>query len=141
MKAQQRIATRMAQSRKRFARHTTLWRELMRSELDAWQALAHDLAAELVGTLTPRRVERQVLTRVDSLLTTAHTSVARELARIDGPGAAAPPLDGYEAMTARAIVATLPKLTEQDCRALMAFEAQHKARATVLRAVESRLAA
>jgi hypothetical protein len=38
-------------------------------------------------------------------------------------------------------VAELPKLSDDDCLAIQTFEAQNKQRATVLRAVEGRLAA
>lgn len=139
--AKQQIADRITKTRRGFGKHTALWLGFLRSEARAWQGLAGDLGRDFFDALAPRELEREVLTRVDSVLTTVSNSVSQELARLDEDLVTEPPLEGYAEMTARAIVAEIPKLTEADCKALMAFEAQNKSRATVLRAAENRLAA
>lgn len=146
------VVIRAHRSRRSLARRTALWlqqtrdatrayRDFLVREVDAWRSLVADVGTGLTRKVAPRSLERSLLTRVDTLLARAHTSVGEQLARLDGVIVTQPPFAGYEEMTARAIVAELGSLDEASCRAVLAFEASHKGRATVLRAAEMRLAA
>lgn len=146
------VGVRARRSRQSLARRTALWLrqtgdatsaygQFLVREVDVWKLLVVDWSATLTRSVAPRSLERRLLTRVDSLLDRAHTSVADKLAKLDGIIVTEPPFTGYEEMTARAIVAELGGLDEAQCRAVIAFEASHKARATVLRAAEIKLVA
>jgi len=55
--------------------------------------------------------------------------------------AAAPPLEGYEALKAGQVVKQLPDLTPEDLRAVVAYEREHRNRRTVLDRADELLAA
>jgi hypothetical protein len=142
------LTTQMTQTRRSFGRHTAMWVGFLEAESAAWQALGRRVGHVAFRWVEPRSLERTMLTRVDTVLTRADRvltsvsqSVAEKLASLDDGMVTDMPIEGYEEMTAKAIVAEIPNLSETACRALAAFEARNKQRATVLRAADNRLAA
>ena len=99
-----------------------------------------NMAAMPTPDLSPAELERSLLTRLvvtlEALLERAHA----RLEALDGRGDALP-LEEYETMTARSILAELDELDDASCRAIRSFEAKNKKRRTVLKALDQRLAA
>ena len=110
-----------------------------------WRAFA-DRQSKAMST---PEVKRVVWQGVQLALGVLQTEVDRRLAALDqpclgasgGPDAEDAPLPNYDEMNARLIVAAVKKLDAGACREVERYEAAHKNRTTVLRAVRRRLAA
>ncbi len=95
--------------------------------------------------LTPVGFERGVLVRVTRSLERLQSRVQARLDALANkslkPGTQPPPLTDYQKLTAKLIVAQLAKLTTEECQIVYDYEDNHKRRATVLKAIEQRIAA
>ncbi len=92
--------------------------------------------------LTPVGFERGVLLRVTRSLELLQSKVhARLDALTKNKLEPAPPLTNYPKLTAKSILAQLGKLTDEECKVIYDYEDSHKRRATVLKAIEQRIAA
>lgn len=104
------------------------------------------LQAEVAASRPPRldAVERELWLQLARLLDVLQGRVQTRIRQLAARPAEAQvdlPLPNYDTLTARAIVARMSELTRAQCRAVFDFEEGHKKRATVLRALEQRLAA
>lgn len=164
------IATRVTKSRKNFARQTgALWgttREATnrfardtstaagkfsratRKEGQGWLSYAAQRRQKLweqknLVKVDRTALERGLLVQLAQALDLLQARVAQRLTALVDADAHDPelPLGDYQSLTAKAIVAQLDELSPEQCREVYAFEEGHKSRATVLRALEQRLAA
>lgn len=118
--------------------------DLVQQEALGWRTYLRDRALTTVSEVRalPSSVEARLLTRATARLDRLERTLEDRLALLaDEVGATAPPLEDYEALTARDIVARLDALPPESVRAVMAFEQAHKGRTTVLRAAQERLVA
>jgi len=112
---------------------------------------------------TPREVERDVLVRIEKALdvvalrlnnrvkfldtvtgpqlpaNTPSTKAAKATAAKAAAKPAGEPINGYDDLSAKDIVAKLERLSDEKTAAVIAYENANKKRATVLRAAEQRL--
>ena len=139
MMVQEQISAQMTLSREALLEHRAAWAAFLENEAQAWQLLVRRVGQAAWEGLAPVAWERLMLTRIDSVLTRVSNKVSAKLASIDGASASHVPLEGYEEMTAKDIVAAIPELSHGVCEVLVAFEEHHKARATVLRAARQHL--
>ena len=97
---------------------------------------ARDVVRE---ALTPSGFQRGVLASLVKLLESLQTRVAKRLAVVEEQ----PDLGivDYDTLTAKVIIAQIDDLTAAQCRAVFELEQANKQSATVLRALEPRLAA
>ena len=114
-------------------REAASWRQLLAAQRGV-------VIERALDNVAPRSMERGLLVQLNRALEVLQAQVQARLESLDSdlPDL---PFEDYEAMTAKAIVAELDKLDEVQCRALYEVESQHKRRATVIRAIEHRLAA
>ena len=89
--------------------------------------------------LAPVSVERRALLGLQLALAQLQARVDHRITALDGP-ARVEPLADYDTLSARAIVAKLADLSAEQIRSLHQIESESKRRATVLRALEQRLA-
>ena len=154
------LDNRFAQSRRAVARrHRRLLGALSRAARDTrqatsdyvafwaeegarWRAFAERRRAALSSPALERTVWRQVNRALGELQHRIEDHVAtldqRCLAEV---ATDSPPLPNYDDMNARLVVAAVKGLGDDECRAVERYEAAHKNRTTVLRAVRRRLAA
>lgn len=114
-------------------------------ESKEWKAFMEEAARETPGLLTPaaaQELERELLLQLLRLLDTLQGSVQERLRQLSAPTVSdeAAPLAGYADLTAREIVAKVAELDLEQCREVRAYEASHKQRTTILRALDQRLA-
>lgn len=118
--------------------------DAIRDEADGWRTYVRDRAVSAVSDVRalPVHLESRLLSRASARLDRLERSIEERLALLaEGPVEPEPPLEGYEALTAKDIVSRLDTLEPEAVRALIAFEQAHKGRTTVLRAANERLAA
>ena len=124
----------------------TKFGKFARTEVKHWAGYIKSTSPEIAIPTVPAPdlsasdLERTLLTRLIATLKGLLVRARARLEALDGRGEALPIAD-YETLTARAILAELDELDAQSCRALRAFEAKNKARTTVLKALDQRLAA
>ena len=121
------------------------------SEVRSWRQFIRRGALELVEDVTvvgrPRELELRLWRAADLALVQLEDRVRSRVQALEaggralGRGTQGPPIEGYESLSAKAIVARLAKLTPEGCRAVYELESRTKKRATVLKAAEQRLAA
>ncbi len=154
---------------KQLTQQSAAWRVLAHQEAETWQAPARELTADLQTRAmtwlgrqswqSVKALERRMLAGIHGALEAAASGVGEKVAALEGTpsdttdeageapvseqayAADGPPLDGYEEMTAKAIIAEMPELDGETCRAILEFEEANKARTTVLRAARDRVAA
>jgi len=112
-------------------------------ETRSWASYLTERGREL-GTSSLQMVElgaleRGLLSQVSRALDLLSEKVACRLARL-GDGDVLP-LQQYDTLSARAIVTQLDELSTAQCATVLAFEQANKKRATVVRALEHRIAA
>lgn len=114
-----------------------------REEVGQWTAYVASQLRALRPPELPKpdlgKLEHELWSGVLHVLDLAHGRVARRLAQL-GDGEVLP-LAEYDTLSARAIVSKLDALSSAECATVLAFEQSHKKRATVLRALEHKLAA
>ena len=119
--------------------------EAVQEEALGWRSYVRDRATSAVGEvrMIPARFEARVLTGATERLDRVERALEERL-RLLGDGVAevsGPPIEDYESLTARDIVAKLEELPPEAVQAVLAFERAHKGRTTVLRAASEKLAA
>lgn len=119
--------------------------EFAREELKAWagQVLPNGISVNVPvelppGPFSPREFERAFLSQLVGALDALMTRAKARLAQLDAVELA--PLPGYDTLSAKELVAKLERMKLDKVGAVRAFEGAHKARATVLRACDRRLA-
>jgi hypothetical protein len=109
------------------------------SEADGWNAyVTRRRAAVSITVASSDGLERRALAVVERAVASLH---GRIRVRLEQLSRGALPLPDYESLTARAIVSEIDRLDADACRRLRDHEAANKQRATVMRALDQRLAA
>jgi len=95
---------------------------------------------QVFDSLTPPTLHRGALVHLERALQALRERVQMRIDQLDHKEPELP-FENFETMTAKAIVAELDQLDPLQCRALHDLESRNKRRATVIRAIEHRLAA
>jgi hypothetical protein len=167
-KAGQKLATswgRSAQGLQKALRREALdWQKLVlktrEGYVEAWQQRLHSLEAQAESAreaLAPEAVEATVLESARDLLVKAQTTVDERIDKAQKPKKAAPkaktpkpkaaatkktvPIRNYDQLSAKDVVSRIQRLSGPQATAVLDYERARKKRATVIRAVERRLAA
>ena len=132
--------TKGGQARKNLHRATRRSGQLVgEASRELWSALLHELKA-LRELVTPHRFERELLVRAQAGLASMEATAAaweeRIGQRIDEIAELthAQPIDDYDRLSAKEIIAKLPKLAPDEREAIVLYERTHKKRATILKA-------
>lgn len=99
---------------------------------ELWLAMLHELKT-LRELVTPHRFEQDLLVRLQTQILGLEERIG---ARIDEIGELtdAQPIDDYDRLSAKQIIAKLPKLAPEEREAVVLYERTHKKRATILKA-------
>ncbi len=125
--------TKSGQARKNLQRAGRRSGQLMaEASRELWIGLLNELKTmrELV---TPHRFEQDVLVRIQARLTLLEERIGLRIDEITELTDAQPIAD-YDRLSAKQIIAKLPKLAPEEREAIVLYERSHKKRATILKA-------
>jgi len=118
--------------------------EAIKGEADAWSKLITAQTGKLLPATNPPVAPKLSAVEVDALERRLLVGLRDMISRVDAklqsrlekPVAEGAPIDGYDDLSAKAIVSLIAELEPSAVEAVAAYEAANKARKTVLRATE-----
>ena len=99
---------------------------------ELWSSMLNELKA-LRELVTPHRFEQDLLLRVQARVAGLEERIGARIEAIEQL-ADAQPIADYDRLSAKQIIAQLPKLAPEEREAIVLYERTHKKRATILKA-------
>ncbi|MEM9074577.1 MAG: hypothetical protein AAGE52_39145 [Myxococcota bacterium] len=113
--------------------------QVVREEFADFSALAREKARAVPGLVeAPEQLQATMLLRLKRTLDAIDVRVSKRLDDLAQPALDVEvPLEGYDDMTAKEVLAALAELDEDARDAVVAYEKAHKRRATILKAAKA----
>ncbi|MBW2529452.1 MAG: hypothetical protein JRI23_35070 [Deltaproteobacteria bacterium] len=112
-------------------------------ESKEWRQYVEATARQTPVTWSPAKVhdvERELLLQISRLLDALQGTVHERLRQLTAADGDESPLEGYDELSAREVVAQAAEWSPEQCAAARRYESSHKQRTTILRALDQRLA-